>query len=282
MTICYLNEDFIELSKASISPLDRGFLFGDSVYEVLAAYNKNLFRLDDHINRLNKNLEFLGINLNFSDSEIKSILKEVCLKNLEKNQIIYLQISRGMEEIRNHIPKEDTKPTVFICSFEMKNVPNENNETIKAILSSDIRWKKSSVKSTSLLANVLYKIKAQEEGVDELLMSDAGFITEGAVSNVFCVNENRIFTPPLDANILPGITRKVIIEIFEDLNLNFEEKKINEEFLFKSDELWITNTTKGILPIVELDKKVIGNGIPGKLFQSVKQGFLKKIEDCKV
>ena len=282
MTICYLNEDFIELSKASISPLDRGFLFGDSVYEVLAAYNKNLFRLDDHINRLNKNLEFLGINLNLSDSEIKSILKEVCLKNLEKNQIIYLQISRGMEEIRNHIPKEDTKPTVFICSFEMKNVPNENNETIKAILSSDIRWKKSSVKSTSLLANVLYKIKAQEEGVDELLMSDAGFITEGAVSNVFCVNENRIFTPPLDANILPGITRKVIIEIFEDLNLNFEEKKINEEFLFKSDELWITNTTKGILPIVELDKKVIGNGIPGKLFHSVKQGFLKKIEDCKV
>lgn len=282
MTICYLNEDFIELSKASISPLDRGFLFGDSVYEVLAAYNKNLFRLDDHINRLNKNLEFLGINLNLSDSEIKSILKEVCLKNLEKNQIIYLQISRGMEEIRNHIPKEDTKPTLFICSFEMKNVPNENNETIKAILSSDIRWKKSSVKSTSLLANVLYKIKAQEEGVDELLMSDAGFITEGAVSNVFCVNENRIFTPPLDANILPGITRKVIIEIFEDLNLNFEEKKINEEFLFKSDELWITNTTKGILPIVELDKKIIGNGIPGKLFQSVKQGFLKKIEDCKV
>ena len=282
MTICYLNEDFIELSKASISPLDRGFLFGDSVYEVLAAYNKNLFRLDDHINRLNKNLEFLGIKLNFSDSEIKSILKEVCLKNLEKNQIIYLQISRGMEEIRNHIPKEDTKPTLFICSFEMKNVPNENNETIKAILSSDIRWKKSSVKSTSLLANVLYKIKAQEEGVDELLMSDAGFITEGAVSNVFCVNENRIFTPPLDANILPGITRKVIIEIFEDLNLNFEEKKINEEFLFKSDELWITNTTKGILPIVELDKKIIGNGIPGKLFQSVKQGFLKKIEDCKV
>ena len=282
MTICYLNEDFIELSKASISPLDRGFLFGDSVYEVLAAYNKNLFRLDDHINRLNKNLEFLGINLNFSDSEIKSILKEVCLKNLEKNQIIYLQISRGMEEIRNHIPKEDTKPTLFICSFEMKNVPNENNETIKAILSSDIRWKKSSIKSTSLLANVLYKIKAQEEGVDELLMSDAGFITEGAVSNVFCVNENRIFTPPLNANILPGITRKVIIEIFEDLNLNFEEKKINEEFLFKSDELWITNTTKGILPIVELDKKVIGNGIPGKLFQSVKQGFLKKIEDCKV
>ena len=282
MTICYLNEDFIELSKASISPLDRGFLFGDSVYEVLAAYNKNLFRLDDHINRLNKNLEFLGINLNLSDSEIKSILKEVCLKNLEKNQIIYLQISRGMEEIRNHIPKEDTKPTLFICSFEMKNVPNENNETIKAILSSDIRWKKSSVKSTSLLANVLYKIKAQDEGVDELLMSDAGFITEGAVSNVFCVNENRIFTPPLDANILPGITRKVIIEIFEDLNLNFEEKKINEEFLFKSDELWITNTTKGILPIVELDKKVIGNGTPGKLFQSVKQGFLKKIEDCKV
>ena len=163
----------------------------------------------------------------------------------------------------------------------MKNVPKENNETIKAILSSDIRWKKSSIKSTSLLANVLYKIKAQEKGVDELLMSDSGFITEGAVSNVFCVNENRIYTPPLEANILPGITRKVIIEIFQDLNLNFEEKKIDEEFLFKSDELWITNTTKGILPIIELDKKIIGDGNPGKLYQLVKQAFLKKIEDCK-
>ena len=106
-------------------------------------------------------------------------------------------------------------------------------------------------------------------------------ITEGAVSNVFCVNENRIYTPPLEANILPGITRKVIIEIFQDLNLNFEEKKIDEEFLFKSDELWITNTTKGILPIIELDKKIIGDGNPGKLYQLVKQAFLKKIEDCK-
>ena len=163
----------------------------------------------------------------------------------------------------------------------MKNVPRENNEAIKAILSSDIRWKKSSIKSTSLLANVLYKIKAQEKGVDELLMSDSGFITEGAVSNVFCVNENRIYTPPLEANILPGITIKLIIEIFQDLNLNFEEKKIDEEFLFKSDELWITNTTKGILPIIELDKKIIGDGNPGKLYQLVKQAFLKKIEDCK-
>ena len=282
MTVCYLNDDFVELSKASISPLDRGFLFGDSVYEVFAAYNKNLFRLDDHINRLNKNLEFLGIKINISDSQIKSILKEVCLKNFEENQIIYLQISRGAEEIRNHIPKKDTKPTLFICSFEMQSVPNKNNDTIKAILSSDIRWKKSSIKSTSLLANVLYKIKAEEEGVDELLMSDAGYITEGAVSNVFCVKENKVYTPPLDANILPGITRKVIIEIFEELKLNFEEKKIHEEFLFESDELWITNTTKGILPIVELNEKIIGDGTPGELYQYVKQAFLKKIEDCKV
>ena len=99
MTICYLNDDFVELSKASISPLDRGFLFGDSVYEVLAAYKKNLFRLDDHVDRLNKNLELLGIKVNLSNTEIKTILKEVCLKNLEENQIIYLQISRGRSPI---------------------------------------------------------------------------------------------------------------------------------------------------------------------------------------
>mgnify|MGYP003324961008 CR=1 FL=1 len=110
---------------------------------------------------------------------------------------------------------------MFYFNNVIKPTVQENNETIKAILSSDIRWKKSSIKSNSLLANVLYIIKAQEKGVDELLMSDSGFITEGAVSNVFCVNENRIYTPPLEANILPGITRKVIIEIFQDLYLNF-------------------------------------------------------------
>ena len=118
--------------------------------------------------------------------------------------------------------------------------------------------------------------------MDELLMSDAGYLTEGAVSNVFCVNKDKIYTPPLDANILPGITRKVIIEIFEELKLNFEEKRIDEELLFESDELWVTNTTKGVLPIVELNEKIIGDGTPGVFYQSVKQAFLKKIEDCKV
>ena len=280
MSICYLNGNFVELSKASISPLDRGFLFGDSVYEVLAAYEKNLFRLDDHMERLKKNLESLSINIALENSEIKSILQKVCEKNSEKNQIIYLQISRGAEAIRNHIPIKETQPTIFICSFELKNVPSEKNDPITAVLNPDIRWKKSSIKSNSLLANVLYKMNANDEGYDELLMSDDGFLTEGAVSNLFCVKEKKVFTPPLESNILPGVTRKVIIEIIKDINLSCEEVKIDEEFLFNSDELWITNTTKGILPVIKVNNKKIGNGAKGEIYRLVMKAFLRKIEDC--
>ena len=145
MSICYLNGAFLELDKASISPLDRGFLFGDSVYEVIAAYKKNLFRIDDHLDRLEKNLKSLSINIDLDNLEIESIVRKVCEKNSEENQIIYLQISRGVEAIRNHIPREDTEPTIFICSFELKNLPSENNDSIKAVLNPDIRWKKSSI-----------------------------------------------------------------------------------------------------------------------------------------
>lgn len=279
MSICYLNGAFLELDKASISPLDRGFLFGDSVYEVIAAYKKNLFKIDDHLDRLEKNLKSLSINIDLENLEIESIVRKVCEKNSEENQIIYLQISRGVEAIRNHIPREDTEPTIFICSFELKNLPSENNDSIKAVLNPDIRWKKSSIKSNSLLANVLYKMQANDAGYDELLMSDNGFLTEGAVSNVFCVKKNKVFTPPLESNILPGVTRKIIIEIIRELNLSYEEAKIDEEFLFDSDELWITNTTKGILPVIELNKRKIGDGTKGEIYRLIMKAFLKKIEE---
>ena len=282
MSICYLNNGFTDLDQASISPLDRGFLFGDSVYEVFAAYEKKLFRIEDHLESLFLNLQSLKISNPYSRDEIESLVKEVCLKNEERNQIIYLQISRGMEKIRNHIPDKNTTPTLFICSFEMLNPPNQESDFFEVILSKDIRWKKSSIKSNSLLANVIYKMKANEEGVDELIMSDNGYITEGAVSNIFCVKKDMIFTPPLETNILPGVTRKVILEILNELDFKYKEEAITEDFLLSSDELWITNTTKGVVPILKVDGKVLGDGNIGKVYQQVKQKFLKKIEDCKV
>ena len=255
MSICYINKGFTDLDKASISPLDRGFLFGDSVYEVFAAYEKKLFRIEDHLERLFLNLQSLKISNPYSRDEIENLVKEVCINNEEGNQIIYLQISRGMEKIRNHIPDKNTKPTLFICSFEMLNPPSQELDSFEVILSKDIRWKKSSIKSNSLLANVIYKMKANEEGVDELIMSDNGFITEGAVSNIFCVKKDMIFTPPLETNILPGVTRKVILEILNELDFKCEEEGITEDFLLSSDELWITNTTKGVVPILKLMEK---------------------------
>ena len=280
MSICYLNKGFTDLDQASISPLDRGFLFGDSVYEVFAAYEKKLFRIEDHLERLFLNLQSLRISNPYSRDEIESLVKEVCIKNEERNQIIYLQISRGREKIRNHIPDKNTKPTLFICSFEM-SILLTKNRILSSYFKQRYSLEKSSIKSNSLLANVIYKMKANEEGVDELIMSDNGYITEGAVSNIFCVKKDTIFTPPLETNILPGVTRKVILEILNELDFKYEEEAITENFLLSSDELWITNTTKGVVPILKVDGKVLGDGNIGKVYQQVKQEFLKKLRIAK-
>ena len=277
MSICFLNDKYLEIQDAKISPLDRGFLFGDAIYEVIIALNKKPFELDAHIERLKKNISKLKYSID-DQINFEEIVSEIISKNKNLNQVIYIQISRGTDQIRDHIPGNNLSPTIFVSSHELKTDFSLSTGE-KAILLEDFRWRKSQIKATSLLANVIYRSAAKDKDVFETILFENGFITEGAVSNVFCCKDNKIITPPLSENILPGITRKVILEVIQDISLEYEESKIPIESFLEADEIWVTNSTKGIIPIIDLDGKKIGSGNPGEKYLKVSEAFMAKLLD---
>ena len=277
MSICFLNNEFQDIKDAKISPMDRGFLFGDSIYEVIIAFEKKPFQLDAHLERLEKNLSTLGYNLkNFL--ELKEVILDLISRNSFLNQVIYVQISRGTDEIRDHIPKPNLVPTVFISSHELLTDFSLNSGE-KAILKKDFRWRRSQIKATSLLANVMFRDESNQKGVFETILYENGYVTEGAVSNIFCCKNDKVFTPSLEENILPGVTRKVILELLEENSISYEEDKISLDFFSSSDEIWVTNSTKGIIPIVDLDGKEIGSGFPGKIYSKIAKSFKIRISN---
>ena len=275
MSICFLNDKYIDIRDAKISPLDRGFLFGDAIYEVIIAFNKKPFELEAHVSRLKKNISTLGYS--FEDTlDIEEIIQEVIARNTFLNQVIYLQISRGTDAIRDHIPGNNLSPTIFVSSHELQTDFSLSSGE-KAILVEDFRWRKSQIKATSLLANVIYRSEAKQKQVFETILFENGFITEGAVSNVFCCINNKIITPPISENILPGVTRKVVLELIQDASLECMETKIPVDSFLQAEEIWVTNSTKGIIPIIELDGKKIGSGLPGKKYTQISKAFLEKL-----
>ena len=275
MSICFLNDKYLDLQEAKISPLDRGFLFGDAIYEVIIAVNKKPFELGAHLTRLKKNISSLKYSLS-DQFDLEEIILEVISRNKFLNQVIYVQISRGTDSIRDHIPSNDLSPTIFVSSHEMKTDFSPSSGK-KAILLEDFRWRKSQIKATSLLANVIYRSEAKNQEVFETILFENGFITEGAVSNVFCCIDNKIFTPPLTENILPGVTRKVILELIQETSFEYEETKIPVDSFLSAEEIWVTNSTKGVIPIIELDGKKIGSGLPGEKYLHISKAFISKL-----
>ena len=275
MSICFLNDKYLDLQEAKISPLDRGFLFGDAIYEVIIAVNKKPFELGAHLTRLKKNISSLKYSLS-DQFDLEETILEVISRNKFLNQVIYVQISRGTDIVRNHIPRNDLTPTIFISSHELKTDFSPSSGE-KAILLEDFRWRKSQIKATSLLANVIYRSEAKNQEVFETILFENGFITEGAVSNVFCCIDNKILTPPLTENILPGVTRKVILELIQDTSFEYQETKISVDSFLSAEEIWVTNSTKGVIPIIELDGKKIGSGLPGEKYLQISKAFISKL-----
>ena len=277
MSICFLNGKYLDVQEAKISPLDRGFLFGDAIYEVIIAVNKKPFELGAHLTRLKKNISSLKYSLS-DQFDLEETILEVISRNKFLNQVIYVQISRGTDIVRDHIPRNDLTPTIFISSHELKTDFSPSSGE-KAILLEDFRWRKSQIKATSLLANVIYRSEAKNQEVFETILFENGFITEGAVSNVFCCIDNKILTPPLTENILPGVTRKVILELIQDTSFEYEETKITVDSFLSAEEIWVTNSTKGVIPIIELDGKKIGSGLPGEKYLHISRAFISKLSD---
>lgn len=273
----YLNGEYLPLADAKISVMDRGFLFGDGVYEVIPAYAGKLFRLDDHLQRLDNSLNSIRLQNPHSHEQWRTLLTPLLQPGID--QSVYLQITRGTAPKRDHAFPQPVVPTVFAMVSTI-NPHTDGEHGLKAITLPDSRWKLCDTKAITLLANVLLRQQAVEKGCAESILFKEGYLTEGAASNVFAVISGILMTPALSSAILPGITRDIILEIATKNNLPHSEQAIAKEIIFNASEIWITSSTREIIPIVELDGKPIGNGKPGpvwhtyfRLFQDYKKSL---------
>lgn len=264
----YLNGEYLPLADAKISVLDRGFLFGDGVYEVIPAYAGRLFRFEDHIARLNNSLREIRLDLHKSVEEWLAIFQPML--DSGKDEYIYLQITRGCAPKRDHGFPEQVVPTVFAMCSEIKPFPGRVTG-VKAVTLEDTRWNNCHVKATALLAHLLLRQEALDRDCAEAILVRNGYVTEGAASNLFAVIDNELITPPNSNEILPGITRDVILELAEVNAIACKEDVIAVEALQDASEIWVTSSTREIVPVIELDGQTVGSGKPGPLFQKMDQ-----------
>ena len=263
--IIYLNGKYLNRDDAKISIMDRGFLFGDGVYELLPIYRSKPFLINKHLQRLKSSLELVGMS---ADSKIIESLEEIMLELISKNKYIdhffYVHITRGYQPSRNHVYPKDIEPTVLVMGEEYKVFPKEKLENgFKGCVREDFRWMKSNIKSISLLGNVMLKNYAAQNGFYETLLVRNKKLTEGSASNIFVVKKGQVMTPNLGVEILPGVTRDLLIELFRNNNIEVQETDVTEDDLLSSEEVWCTSSTNYCVPITEIDNKKIGNGKVG-------------------
>lgn len=282
MDLVYLNGALIPRAEATISAFDRGFIFGDGVYEVVPVYGGRPFRLHHHLLRLRQSLAEIGISHALTDTAWKEMIHQLVAQKPGTDQYLYCQITRGVAP-RDHSFPENIRPTVFAYSQPL-TAPDE--ATLKkggtAITCPDIRWARCDIKATALLANVLLRQQAVSQGATEAILVRDGNITEGAASNMFAVVDNRLLTAPKGPLILPGITRDLIVELASAHQLALTERAFTVAELERASEVWMTSSTKEILPILKVDGRVVGTGSPGPvfwrmhaLFQEYKNRFRK-------
>ncbi len=280
----YLNGEYLPLDQACVPVLDRGFIFGDGVYEVIPVYDGKAFRLAHHLQRLKNSMQAVRIANPHSDEEWSAIINGVVAHNNGGDQSVYLQITRGVAR-RDHRFPDDITPTVFVMSNLFEPVAREQLEQgVAAITLDDIRWQYCSIKSIALLPNILLRQQAVERGAAEAILLRNDEVTEGAASNVFIVKDGVIVTPPKTDCLLPGITRDLIVEQAREHGLAVREANIKQNELEAADEIWLTSSTKEILPVTHLNGQPIGNGRPGKmwhqmyeLYQAYKQSLRQAV-----
>ena len=260
MSWTYLNKDFITREEVKISPFDRGFLFGDGVYEVIPIYERKAFLLEEHIARLGRSLVLTGIKRPKKWNKIPEIIDNLVERNLFDNQSVYLQITRGEDSVRNHIPDPKVEPTLFITSSDLKVNPYRLNPEKKGLavkILEDPRWDRCDIKAVTLLSNVIAMREANIEGKDGVIFCNKGKITEGASSNVFAVFDNLVVTSPESNQILSGITRKHVLYLLSTKGIKVLEKDLSLVDLYKAEEVWMTSSTQEIQPVRKIDEKVI-------------------------
>lgn len=269
----YLNGKFLPQDEAFVPVMDRGFVFGDGVYEVIPVYGGRLFRLDEHLRRLDNSLTGIRLRNPMSNIEWAEILKQLVIKNGGGEQSVYLQLTRGHAP-RDHGFPQDSQPTIFISCSPLKPVAEDLLiNGVAAISLEDIRWKHCHIKAIALLPNILLRQQAIDAGAQEAILIRDSLITEGAASNLFIVKDGLIKTPPKGPFLLPGITRDLILELAAANGIEYQESSFGPDELQQADEIWLSSSTKEILPVTKLDEQTVGNGQPGPVWQQMRQFY---------
>ncbi len=265
----YLNGQFLPADQAQVSVFDRGFLLGDGVYEVIPVYAGRCFELEAHLNRLQYSLDGVRMKNPMTSQQWQTMIEELVSRNGGGDQSLYLQVTRGVAP-RDHIFPTGVEPTAFAMSNPLQMVPEKYKQNgIKAITLADIRWANCNIKAITLLPNSLLKQQAQEAGAQEALLIRDGYLTEGAASNAYVVLNGTIYTSPKDEKVLPGITRDVVVKLALENGIPLLEQAVTEQQLRQADEIWMSSSTKEVLPITELDNKPVGDGKPGPVWKQI-------------
>ena len=280
-TLCYLNGEYGPLRDAKVSVLDRGFVFGDGIYEVVPAYEGKLFRFDEHLARLNRSLAKIRIANPHSREEwlerCRTLLAALAAQGGDGDQLIYIQITRGVA-LRDHVMPADVAPTVFMMCSMMKPVTLEQRHAgVACVTARDFRWERGDIKSISLLGNVLARQISADKGATETIMFRDGHLTEAAASNVWVVHEGALLGPPKSEHVLEGIRYELIKELCEEVGIAYNLRPIAEADVLSADELLLSSATNEILPVTSLDGAAVGHGAlrgkPGPVYARLFEAY---------
>ncbi|MGB5453194.1 MAG: D-amino acid aminotransferase [Sedimenticolaceae bacterium] len=266
--LAYLNGQYLPRGQACLPITDRGLLFGDSVYEVVPAYGGLPFRVSHHLQRLDRSLAAIRMRNPLGHAEWRTVLERLAQQLPGRDQSIYLQVTRGAHPVRTHVIPAEITPNVL--AFTSENPPRDQEKAqrgISVITLEDIRWHRCDIKATTLLANVLARAQATEEGADEAILIRDGAAMEGTASNLFVVSNGLLITPPDSDELLPGITRDLVLELAQDAGVPYAQAAIGAADLETAEEIWLTSSTREIAAVVKLNGRAVGQGVPGELWR---------------
>lgn len=270
----YLNGEFTRADEAKISVLDRGFIFGDGIYEVVPVYRGKPFRMTEHLDRLDRSLKALSIPQPMSRAQWEALVGELSRRSELPNCLVYLQVTRGVYKRDHAFPKTPVAPTVFGMATEFIPPHGQAREQgLRVISVADERWLRCEIKSTSLLGNVLARQRAVEAGVDEVVQFRDGFLTEGSSSNIWVVSAGKLLAPPKNNLILEGIRYGLMTELAAEMDIPFEARRLTQDEVVRADEMLLTSASKEVLPVVELDGRPIGAGVPGPIYHKLRSAY---------
>lgn len=271
MSIVYLDGAYLPMAEARISPMDRGFLFGDGIYEVLPSYNGRMIGFSLHMQRMTRGLRAIEIALDWSQGQWLALCNTLIDKNGAGNLGLYLHVSRGVDSRRFHAYPENITPTMFAFTFAIPAAPVADKHRVKpyrVVTDRDLRWDRCHIKSTALLGNVMHFQQGFQRGVDEvLLFNEHGELTEASACNAYIVKNGEVITPLLDNQKLPGITRYILLELLrKEGSISVQERPVSMSEVLDADEVWLTSSSKEVVPVIEIDGKPVGNGEVGDVW----------------